>query len=152
MAKRKSSRKTAAALNAVETLSAPAWPTVRGTAEGVRVGYESFVVQGQASLTALAAANAVLSQTVERMSLEVASLARAAVESATEAGAGMVVAKSVEGVVALQYAFTKGCVERFIVGGARLSELVLKAAREIYAPQGARVEKTVETLKKPLAR
>ena len=97
------------------------------------------------------AANAALSQALERMSLELVGLARGVVESAAAAGAGMVDAKSVDDVVGLQYEFAKGCVERFIVGGARLSELGLKAASEVYEPLGARAEKAIEALKRPLA-
>jgi hypothetical protein len=151
MAKKSSKRAAAPAAAAVPMVLAPAWPTARGAAEGLRTGYEDFAVQGKDMLSALVAANAAFSQALERMSLEVVSLARAAVESAAAAGAGMVDAKSVDDVMALQYEFGKGCVERFIVGGARLSELGLKAASDIYQPLGARAGKAIEALRKPLA-
>jgi phasin family protein len=99
----------------------------------------------------LVAANAALSQAMERMSLELVNLTRATVESAAATGAGMVDAKSLEDVVALQYEFAKGCMERLIVGGARLSELGLKAASEVYEPLGTRAEKALDALRKPLA-
>ena len=148
---KKSGKGTAAAAAVVPVLAAPSWPTVRGAAEGIRSGYEDLATQGKDTLSALVAANAALSQALERMSLEWVSLGRAAVESAAAAGAGMVDAKSLDDVLALQYEFAKGCVERFIVGGARLSELGLKAASEVYEPLGARAEKAMEALKKPLA-
>jgi len=132
-------------------LPAPAWPTVRGAAEGLRTSYEDFAAQGKGALSALVAVNAALSEALERMSLEVVSLARATVESAAATGAGMVDAKSLDDVATLQYEFAKSCVERFIVGGARLSELGLKAASEVYEPLGARAEKAIEALRKPLA-
>ena len=149
---KKSGKKTAAAAAKVPMLlPTPAWPTARGAAEGMRLGDEDLATHGKETLSALVAANAALSQALERMSLELVSLARAAVESAAATGAGMVDAKSLEDVVALQYDFTKGCVERLIVGGARLSELGLKAASEVYEPLGARAEKAIDSLKKPLA-
>ncbi len=148
---KKSSKKTAAADASVPTLQAPSWPTVRGAAEGLRTGYEDLATEGKDTLSALVAANAALSQALERMSLEWVGFARAVVESAAAAGAGMVDAKSLDDVVALQYEFAKGCVERFIVGSARLSELGLKAASEVYEPLGARAEKAIEALRKPLA-
>jgi len=149
---KKSGKKTATAAAKVPMLlPTPAWPIARGAAEGMRLGYEDLATHGKETLSALVAANAALSQALERMSLELVSLARAAVESAAATGAGMVDAKSLEDVVALQYDFAKGCVERLIVGGARLSELGLKAAREVYEPLGARAEKAIDSLKKPLA-
>jgi hypothetical protein len=151
MAKKSGKKTETAAAKVPMLLSAPAWPTARGAAEGMRLGYEDLATHGKETLSALVASNAALSQALERMSLELVSLARAAVESAAATGAGMVDAKSLEDVVALQYGFTKGCVERLIVGGARLSELGLKAASEVYEPLGARAEKAIEALKKPLA-
>ncbi len=118
---KKTGKRVAAAAATPPMLPAPAWPTVRGAAEGFRLGYEGMASQGKDMLSALVAANAALSQAMERMSLELVSLTRAAVESAAATGAGMVDAKSLEDVVALQYDFTKGCMERLIVGGARLS-------------------------------
>ena len=56
-----------------------------------------------------------LSQAIEHMSVELASLARGPVEA--------VIRQFVEDVVAPQYNFTKGCMERLIVDGARFSEL-----------------------------
>lgn len=148
---RKSGKKTAAAAVAAPKLPAPAWPTVSGAAEGIRTGYEDLATQRKDTLSALVAANAALSEALERMSLELVSLARAAVESAAATSAGLVDAKSLEDVVALQYDFTKACVERLIVGGARLSELGIRAASEMYEPLGARAEKAIDALKKPLA-
>jgi len=148
---KKSRNKTAAAAAKVPMLPAPPWPTVRGAAEGMRLGYEDLATHGKETLSALVAANAALSQALERMSLELVGLTRAAVESAVATGAGMVDAKSLEDVVALQYNFTKGCVQRLIVGGARLSELGLKAASEVYEPLGARAEKAIDALRRPLA-
>lgn len=148
---KKSSRGTLAAAAAIPVLAAPSWPTARGAAEGIRRGYEDLATQGKDSLSAFVAANAAFSHALERMSLELVSLGRAAVESAAAAGAGMVDAKSLDDVVALQYEFAKGCVERFIVGGARLSELGLKAASEVYEPLGTHAGKAIEALKKPLA-
>ena len=149
MAKKSGKRVAAAATPPM--LPAPAWPTVRGAAEGFRLGYDGMASQSKDMLSALVAANAALSQAMERMSLELVSLTRAAVESAAATGAGMVDAKSLEDVVALQYDFAKGCLERMIVGGARLSELGLKAASEVYEPLGARAEKALDALTKPLA-
>ena len=151
MAKKSGKSKTVAATAEAPMLAAPTWPTARGAAEGLRIGYEDLATQGKDTLSALVAANAALSQALERMSLELVGLARGVVESAAAAGAGMVDAKSVDDVVGLQYEFAKGCVERFIVGGARLSELGLKAASEVYEPLGARAEKAIEALKGPLA-
>ena len=147
----KSRKKAVAAAAKLPTLPAPTWPTVRGAAEGIRVGYEDLVIHGKDTLSAFVAANAALSQALERISLELVGLARASVESAAATGAGLVDAKSLEDVVALQYEFAKTCVERMIVGGARLSELGLKAASEMYEPLGARAEKAIDALKKPLA-
>ncbi len=151
MAKKSGKKAATAAVKVPMLLPTPASPTARGGAEGMRLGYEDLAIYGKATLSALVAANATLSQALERMSLELVSLARAAVESAAATGAGMVDAKSLEDVVALQYDFAKGCVERLIVGGARLSELGLKAASEVYEPMGARAEKAVDSLKRPLA-
>jgi hypothetical protein len=151
MTKKARRSRTATAAAEVLKLSAPTWPTARGAAEGLRVGYEDLATQGKDTLSALVAANAAFSQAVERMSLELVGLARGVVESAAAAGAGMVDAKSVDDVVALQYEFTKGCIERFIVGGARLSELGLKAASEVYEPLGVRAEKAMKALNGPLA-
>jgi hypothetical protein len=151
MAKKSANKRAAAATAKLPTRPAPTWPTARGAAEGLRTGYEDLATQGKDTLSALVAANAALTQALERMSLEFVSLARAAVESAAATGAGLVDAKSFEDVVALQYDFTKGCVERLIVGGARLSELGLKAASEVYEPLGARAEKALDALRKPLA-
>jgi len=148
---KKSGKKVAAAAATPPMLPAPAWPTVRGAAEGFRLGYEGLASHGKDMLSAVVAANAALSEAMERMSLELVGLTRAAVESAAATGAGLVDAKSLEDVVALQYDFTKGCVERLIVGGARLSELGLKAASEVYEPLGARAEKALDALRKPLA-
>jgi phasin family protein len=148
---RKTGKRVAAAAATAPMLPAPAWPTVRGAAEGFRLGYEGMASQGKDMLSALVAANAALSQAMERMSLELVNLTRATVESAAATGAGMVDAKSLEDVVALQYEFAKGCMERLIVGGARLSELGLKAASEVYEPLGARAEKALDALRKPLA-
>ena len=151
MVKKSSKSPAAAAVAHPPRLSAPAWPTVRGAAEGLRIGYEDFATQGKHTLSALVAANATLSQAFERMSLEVVRLGRAAVESAAATGAAMVDAKSLDDVVALQYEFAKNCVERFILGGVRLSELGLKAASAVCEPLGARAEPAIEALKKPLA-
>ena len=152
MAKKSGKRTIAESVPQVPMRLAPvSWPTVRGAAEGMRTSYESLAIQGKDTLSALVAANAALSQALERMSLELVGLARGALESAASIGAGMVDAKSLDDVVALQYEFTKGCMERFIIGGARLSELGLKAASEVYEPLGARAEKAIEALKKPLA-
>ncbi|HKX11026.1 MAG TPA: phasin family protein [Stellaceae bacterium] len=149
---KKSGKSTADVAAAPVTLvSAPSWPTVRGAAERILIGYEGFAIQGKHTLSALVAANAALSQAVERMSLEVVSLGRATVENAATTGAALVDATSLEDVVALQYEFARNCVERFIVGGARLSELGLKAAGEVYEPLGARAEQAIEALKKPIA-
>ena len=148
---KKSRKGTMAAAAGLPVLVAPSWPTVRGAAEGIRRGCEDLATQGKDTLSALVAANAAFSQALERMGLELVSLGRAAVESAAAAGAGMVDAKSLDDVVALQYEFAKGCVERFIVVGARLSELGLKAASEVYEPLGAHAEKAIEALKKPQA-
>lgn len=150
MAKRSAKKTAATAVPAVPMLSAPAWPTVRGAAEGLRTGYEDFASRGKDLLSAVVAANAALSEALERMSLEWVSLARATVENAAATGAGMVDAKSLDDVVTLQYEFAKSCVERFIVGGARLSELGLKATSDVYAPLGARAEKAMEALRRPL--
>ncbi|GEM_PF-2573852 len=147
----KTRKRTAAATTTLPTLSAPTWPTARGAAESLRLGYEDLASQGKETLAALVAANAALSQALERMSLEVVSLARTAVENAAAMGAGMVDAKSVEDVAALHYDYAKGCVERMMLAGARLSELGLKAASEIYEPLGARAERAIDALKKPLA-
>jgi phasin family protein len=147
----KSRKRAVAAAAKLPTLPAPTWPTVRGAAEGIRVGYEDLATQGKHTLSAFVAANAALSQALERISLELVGLARASVESAAATGAGLVDAKSLEDVVALQYEFAKTCVERMIVGGARLSELGLKAASEMYEPLGARAEKAIYAMKKPLA-
>jgi hypothetical protein len=144
MTKKARRSRTATAVAEVLKLSAPTSPTARGAAEGLRVGYEGLATQGKDTLSALVAANAAFSQAVERMSLELVGLARGVVESAAAAGASMVDAKSVDDVVALQYEFTKGCIERFIVGGARLSELGLKAASEVYEPLGVRAEKAMK--------
>ncbi len=151
MAKKSGKKAATAAAKVPMLLPTTAWPTARGAAEGMRLGYEDLAIYGKETLSALVAANAALSQALERMSLELVSLARAAVESAATTGAGMVDAKSLEDVIALQYDFTKGCVERLIVGGARLSELGLKAASEVYEPLAARAEKAIDSLKKPLA-
>ncbi|MGH7123311.1 MAG: phasin family protein [Stellaceae bacterium] len=151
MAKKAAKSKVTPAAAKAQTLTAPAWPTARGAAEGLRVGYEGLATQGKDTLSALVAANAAFSQALERMSLELVGLTRAVVESAAAAGAGMVDAKSLDDVVALQYEFAKGCLERFILGGARLSELGLKAAGEVYEPLGAHAEKAMEALKRPLA-
>ena len=151
MAKKSGKSTAAAAVAPVTMVSAPSWPTVRGAAEGIRISYEDFATQGKHTLSALVAANAALSQAVERMSLEVVNLGRAAVESAAATGAAMVDARSLDDVVALQYEFAKSCVERFVAGGARLSELGLKAAGEVYEPLGARASEAIEALKKPLA-
>ena len=151
MAKRRKEKTAAAMAGAVPMLSAPAWPTVRGAAEGLRAGYEDFAARGKDALSVLVAANAALSEAVERMSLEAVGLARATVESAAATGAGMVDAKSLDDVVALQYEFAKGFVERLIVGGARFSELGLKAASDVYEPIGARAERAIAALGKPLA-
>ena len=148
MAKKSHKSTAPVAVASVTRLTAPARPTVRGAAENLHVGYEGFATQGKHTLSALVAANAALSQAVARMSLEVVSLGRAAVENAAATAAALVDAKSLEDVVALQYEFAKTCVERFIVGGARLSELGLKAAGEVYEPFGAQA---IEALKKPLA-
>jgi hypothetical protein len=148
---KKSGKKTAAAAASAPMLPAPAWPTVRGAAEGFRLGYEGLASQGKDMLSALVAANAALSQALEHMSLELVSLTRAAVESAAATGAGLVDARSLEDVVALHYDFSKGCLERLIVGGARLSELGLKAASEVYEPLGQRAEKAIDAFKRPLA-
>jgi hypothetical protein len=151
MPKKAGKGRAVAAAAKAPALMAPTWPTARGAAEGLRVGYEDLATQGKDTLAALVAANAAFSQALERMSLEVVGFTRAVVESAAAAGAGMVDAKSLDDVVALQYEFAKGCVERFIVGGARLSELGLKAASEAYEPLGARAEKAMEALKRPIA-
>lgn len=151
MAKKSGKRTAAAVVAPVPMRSAPAWPAVRSAPEGMRIGYEDFATQGKHTLSALVAANAALARALERMSLEVASLGRAAVESAAATGAAMVDAKSLDDVVALQYEFAKTCVARFIVGVARLSELGLEAAGEVYEPLGARAGQAVEALKKPLA-
>lgn len=129
----------------------PEWPTARGAAEGFRLGYDGLASQGKDMLSALVAANAALGQAMGRMTLELVGLNRATVESAAATGAGMVDAKSLEDVMALHYDFTKGCVERLIAGGARLSELGLKAASEVYEPLGARAEKVLDAWTKPLA-
>jgi hypothetical protein len=147
---KKSGKRTAAAVASAPTLAAPAWPTLRGAADGFRVGYEGLATQGKDMLSALVESNAALSQALERMSLEVVTLVRAAVENAAATGARLVDAKSLEDVVTLQYDFTKGCVGRLIVSGARLSELGLKAASEVYEPLGARRETAIDALKKPL--
>src|SRR5579872_298699 len=144
MANRAGRRRAAPASAKPRVLTAPAWPTARGAAESVRTGYEHLATEGKDALSAFVAANAAFSQALERMSLEMVGLARGMVESAAAAGAGMVDAKSLDDVVALQYEFAKGCIERFIVGGARLSELGLKAASEVYEPLGARAEKAME--------
>jgi len=151
MAKKSGKSTVAVAAADLPMLAAPSWPTARGAAESIRRGYEDLASEGKDTLSALVAANAAFSQALERMSLEMVSLARASVESAAAAGAGMVDANSLDDVVALQYEFGKGCVERFIIGGARLSELALKAASEVYGPLGARAEKAIAALKKPLA-
>jgi hypothetical protein len=151
MAKKSRQKTAAAAVSEVSTLSVSGLPTVRGAAEGFRAGYEGFAAQGKHTLSALVAANALLSAALERMSLEMVGQARAAVESAAATGAGMVDAKSLDDVVALQYAFAKGCVERFMVGGARLSELGLKTVSEICEPLGARAETAIEALRRPLS-
>jgi len=148
---KKTGKRTAAAAATTPMLPAPAWPTVRGAAEGFRVGYEDLAMHGKDTLSALVAASAALSEALERMSLELVGLARGAIESAAAVGAGMVDAKSLEDVVALQYDFSKGCMERLIVGGARLSELGLRAASAVYEPLGARAEKALDALRKPLA-
>lgn len=129
------------------TLTAPAWLTVRGATENLLVGYEGFATQGRHTFSAVVAANVALSQAVGRVSLEVVSLGGAAVEDAATAAA-LVDAKPLEDVVALRYEFTKNCVERFIAGGARLSDLGLTAAGEVFEPLGAQA---IEALKKPLA-
>ena len=151
MAKKSGKKTGTAAAKVPMLLPAPAWPTARGAAEGMRPGYEELATHGKETLSALVAFNAALSQALERMSLELVSLARAAVEAAAATGAGMVDAKSLEDVVALQYGFTKGYVERLIVGGARLSELGLKAASEAYEPLAARAVRAIDSLTKPLA-
>lgn len=148
---KKSGKKVAAAAATPPMLPAPVRPAARVASEGFRLGYEGLASQGKDMLSAVVAANAALSQAMERMSLELVDLTRAAVESAAAAGAGLVDARSLEDVVALQYDFTKGCVERLIVGGARLSELGLKAASEVYEPLGARARKALDALGKPLA-
>jgi len=151
VAKKARKSKVAAATAKPPVLAAPRWPTARGAAEGLRLGYEGLAAQGKDTFSALVAANAAFSQALERMNLEVVGLARATVESAAAAGAGMIDAKSVDHLVALQYEFARGCVERFILGGARLSELGLRAASEVYEPLGARAEQAMEALKRPLA-
>jgi hypothetical protein len=148
---KKSGKRGAAAAATVPSLPAPSWPTVRGAAEGFRLGYADLASEGKHSLSALVAVNAALSQALERMTLELVSLARANVESAAATASGLVDATSVEDVIALQYDFAKGYVERLIEGGARLSVLGLKAASEVYDPLGARAEKAIDTLRKPLA-
>src|SRR5258708_5715266 len=149
---KKSGKKTAAAAAKVPMLlPTPAWPTARGAAEGMRLGYEDLATHGKETLSALVAANAALSQALERMSLELVSLARAAVESAAATGAGMVDAKSLEDGVCEKRDFTKVCVGGLFVGGAGLWELGLRAASEVYEPLGARAERAIDSLKKPLA-
>jgi len=148
---KKSGKRVVTAAAALPSLPAPVWPKVRGAAEGFGLGYEDFAAEGKHTLSALVAVNAALSQALERMSLELLGLARATVESAAATAAALVDAKSLDEVVALQYDFTKGFVERLIVGGSRFSVLGLKLASEVYEPLGARAEKAMDALKKPLA-
>jgi hypothetical protein len=138
MAKTTKKKTGGAAVGPVPTVSAPTSPIARGAPEGLRAGYEDFASRGKHTLSGLAAANAALGQALERMGLELVGLTRATVESAAATGAGMIDAKSLDDVVALQYEFAKSCVERFIAGGARLSELALKAVSDVYEPLGAR--------------
>jgi phasin family protein len=121
-----------------------------GRPKGFGLGYDDLATQGKHTLSALVAANAALSRTLERMSQELVGFARASVESAAATGAGLVDARSFEDVLALQYDFAKGCADRLIAGSARLSELALRAASEIYVPLGTRVAQTTEILQKPL--
>lgn len=132
-------------------LPVPAWPTPRTAVDRIRVGYEDLTGRGKDTLSALVAANAALSDGLERVGLELVGLGRTLFESAAAACAALLDAGTLEDVVVLQSDFARTYVERMFASGARLSELGLKAASDAYEPLGTCAGKAIGALAKPLA-
>jgi len=132
-------------------LPATVWPMPKLAADQFRVGYEDLAIQGKDALSTLVAVNAAMTEVLERVSLDLAGLARATFESAAAAGAALVDARSFEDVGAIQSEFARACVARLLAQGTRFSELGLKAATEVYEPLSARAGKAMSALGRPYA-
>ena len=122
-----------------------------GAAPAAFAGYEHLADLGRENFAAMLRANAALSEGFEAIGKEVIGYARTSFESAAEAAAALLGAKTLDDVVQLNTAFARLNLDQLMAHSAKLSEMGAKVANEALAPLGGRVEATLETLAKPLS-
>jgi len=114
-------------------------------------GYEGFTDLNRENIAAVIAANAALREGIGEIGKEVLGYARTSLESAAEAAAALLAAKTIEDVLELNAAYAKASLERLISRTTKLSEMGVKLANETLAPLGGRVEATIQKFTKSVA-
>lgn len=114
-------------------------------------GFDDLTAFGQANIDALIQTTAVFNKGVEEISREVASLARASIETGADAARATFAAKTVKDVMAVQTDFTKASLEKLLANWARFGELGVKLATETASPLTARATAVAALVERPTA-
>ena len=102
------------------------------------------------NLAVFTAANAALSEGMERIGLELMGMSRATLGHGAATAAALLDARTIADVAALNGDFARACLDRMAAGAMRLSELAFATASEVYEPLGARLERAFTALPRPL--
>jgi hypothetical protein len=132
-------------------LPAPVVSAIPPVESGIFAAYRDAANLAKENLTTVTAANAALTEGIERIGLELVGITRGTLESAAVTGAALLDARSLAEVAALNGDFARACLDRLIAGAVRLSQLGFAAASEAYEPFGARMEQTFSLRARSLA-
>jgi phasin family protein len=114
-------------------------------------GFDDFTSFGQANIDALIQTNTVFAKGVEEFSKEIASLARASMETGAAAAKATFAAKTVTDVVAVQTDFAHASLQKLLANWARFGELGVKLATETASPLAARANAMAALVGQPAA-
>jgi len=126
---------------------------IEGTAAALfpTLNYDEFTELGRENLSAVVKANEAFSEGIEAIGKEILGYARSSLESASQAAAALLGAKTLDEVVQLNTELAKSSIETMLQRSAKLSELGVSVANETLAPFGGRVEAAIAKLTKQLA-
>lgn len=144
----KASALPAPIISAIPTTIPTAIPPVES---GFFAIYRDAASIAKENLATITAANAAVTDGIERFGLELVGITRGTLESAAAMGAALLDARSLADVAALNGEFTRTCLDRLVAGAVRLSQLGFAAASEAYEPFGARMARTLVPQVPPLA-
>jgi phasin family protein len=106
---------------------------------------------GKANLDALLTANKVVAKGFEEIGNEVAVYTQASLSNAASAAKALLGATTLKDVIAVNNDFAKAGFESFVANSTKISEISVKAANAALQPISARVNVTLDRLRKPAA-